>query len=263
VAIEPGWALILGASSGFGAAAARAFARAGLDVAGVHLDRRSTLPQAEAVRRDVESAGRRALFVNANAVDPATRDPVLAAIRDSRPGGPGVRVLLHSLAFGTLKPLVAKEPRDAVSESQLAMTLHVMATSLAEWAQALVAADLFERGGRVFAMTSAGGRRVWHAYGPVTAAKAALEALVRQLALELAPLEITANAICAGVTRTPAFEKIPGHDRMAEMALARNPRGRLTTPEDVAGALVALSEPGCGWISGNVINVDGGEEIVA
>ena len=81
--------------------------------------------------------------------------------------------------------------------------------------------------------------------------------------LELAPHAITANAICAGVTRTPAFEKIPGHEEMERMALARNPRGRLTTPEDVAGALVALSEPGCGWISGNVINVDGGEEIVA
>lgn len=263
MAIEPGWALVLGASSGFGAAAARAFARAGLDVAGVHLDRRSTLPQAEAVRRDVEAEGRRALFVNANAVDAGTRDAVLAALGEARAGRPGVRVLLHSLAFGTLRPLVAGEPREAVSPAQLAMTLHVMATSLVDWAQALVAADLFERGGRVFAMTSAGARRVWHAYGPVTAAKAALEAIVRQLALELAPLEITANAICAGVTRTPAFEKIPGHERMEAMALARNPRGRLTTPEDVAGALVALSEPACGWISGNVINVDGGEEIVA
>lgn len=263
MALEPGWVLVLGASSGFGAAAARAFARAGLDVAGVHLDRRATLPQAEAVRRDVEAAGRRALFFNANAVDAAARDEVLAAIAKASDGGPKVRVLLHSLAFGTLKPLVAPDPRESVSPSQMAMTLHVMATSLVDWAQALVAAGLFERGGRIFAMTSAGGRRVWHAYGPVTAAKAALEALVRQLALELAPREITANAICAGVTRTPALEKIPGHDQMAELALARNPRGRLTTPEDVAGALVALSEPGCGWISGNVINVDGGEEVVA
>jgi NAD(P)-dependent dehydrogenase (short-subunit alcohol dehydrogenase family) len=158
---------------------------------------------------------------------------------------------------------VAPEPGAAVSQAQLAMTLHVMATSLVDWAQDLAAGGLLERGGRIFAMTSAGGRRVWHAYGPVTAAKAALEALVRQLALELAPHAITANAICAGVTRTPAFEKIPGHEDMERLALSRNPRGRLTTPEDVAGALVALSEPGCGWISGNVINVDGGEEIVA
>jgi NAD(P)-dependent dehydrogenase (short-subunit alcohol dehydrogenase family) len=263
MALEPGWALVLGASSGFGAAAARAFARAGLDVAGVHLDRRATLPAAEAVRRDVESAGRRALFFNANAVDAGTRAEVLEAIAKAADRGPKVRVLLHSLAFGTLRPLVAPEPGAAVSQAQLAMTLHVMATSLVDWAQDLAAGGLLERGGRIFAMTSAGGRRVWHAYGPVTAAKAALEALIRQLALELAPHAITANAICAGVTRTPAFEKIPGHEEMERMALARNPRGRLTTPEDVAGALVALCEPGCGWISGNVINVDGGEEIVA
>jgi NAD(P)-dependent dehydrogenase (short-subunit alcohol dehydrogenase family) len=145
----------------------------------------------------------------------------------------------------------------------MAMTMNVMATSLVDWAQELVAAELLERRARVFAMTSAGGRRVWSSYGPVSAAKAALEALVRQLALELAPFEATANAVCAGVTETPALAKIPGSDRMLEMARQRNPRGRLTTPEDVAGALVALADEGSGWISGNVINVDGGEDIVA
>ena len=139
----------------------------------------------------------------------------------------------------------------------------MMATSLVDWAQGPVAAELLEPRARVFAMTSAGGRRAWSSYGPVSAAKAALEALVRHLALELAPFETTANAVCAGVTETPALAKIPGSERMLEMARARNPRGRLTTPEDVAAALVALADEGSGWISGNVINVDGGEEIVA
>lgn len=263
MAIEPGWAVILGASSGFGAAAARAFAASGLDVVGVHLDRKATLPLAEAVKADVEAAGRRALFFNANAVDPDARAEVVEGIAKASEGGPRVRVLLHSLAFGTLRPLVSEEPRDAVSTAQMAMTLNVMATSLVDWSQALLAPGLLERRARVFAMTSSGGRRVWGSYGPVSAAKAALESLVRQLALELAPYETTANAICAGVTETPALSKIPGSDRMVEMARARNPRGRLTTPEDVAGALVALADERSGWISGNVINVDGGEEIVA
>ncbi len=261
--LEPGWCLILGASSGFGAAAARAFAAAGLDVAGVHLDRKATLPAAEAVRADVEAAGRRALFLNRNAVDPEARAELIERLSKACDGGPRVRVLLHSLAFGTLKPVVAEVQKDAVSRAQMAMTLDVMATSLVDWTQALLAAGLLERGGRVFSMTSAGGRRAWQAYGPVSAAKAALEALTRQLALELAPWEITANAVCAGVTETPALAKIPGSDRMLDMARERNPRGRLTTPEDVAGALVALSRPEAGWISGNVINVDGGEEVVA
>jgi NAD(P)-dependent dehydrogenase (short-subunit alcohol dehydrogenase family) len=261
--LEPGWCLVLGASSGFGAAAARRFAEAGLDVFGVHLDRRPTLAAAEAVRKEVEAAGRRAVFFNLNAADPDRRAQTVEAMRAAIARGPGVRVLLHSLAFGTLKPLVAEAAPDAVSPAQLAMTLHVMATSLVDWTGALVAGGLLERRARIFAMTSEGAGRAWPAYGPVGIAKAALEASVRQLAVELAPHEVTVNAICAGVTRTPALEKIPGHEQLADQAQRRNPRGRLTTPDDVAGALVALASTGCGWLTGNVIRVDGGEGICA
>ena len=261
--LDPGWCLVLGASSGFGAAAAIAFAEAGLDVVGVHLDRRATLPNAEAVREAVEACGRRARFYNANAASAEKRAEIVEEIQASVGEGPKLRVLLHSLAFGTLKPLVAEERADAVTPAQMAMTLEVMATSLVDWTEALVAAGLLERGGRVFAMTSEGGRRVIPSYGPVAVAKAALEAVVRQLALELAPLEITANAICAGVTETPALVKIPGGKELVEASRRRNPRGRLTTPEDVAGVLVALSRPECGWVTGHVIQVDGGEGIVA
>jgi NAD(P)-dependent dehydrogenase (short-subunit alcohol dehydrogenase family) len=261
--LAPGWCLVLGASSGFGAAAARAFARAGLDVLGVHLDRKSTLPLAEGVLKDVEATGRRARFFNVNAADPEQRASVVRAIHECVGDGPRVRVLLHSLAFGTLRPLVSEQPKAAVSPAQMAMTFEVMATSLVDWAQALVEADLLERGGRIFAMTSEGSRRAWSAYGPVGAAKAALEGLVRQLAVELAPREITVNALCAGVTNTPALAKIPGSQEMMDMVLSRHPRGRLTLPDDVAGALVALSLPTCGWVTGNVIHVDGGEALVA
>lgn len=262
-ALPPGFALVLGASSGFGAAASRAFARAGLDVCGVHLDRKSTLPNAEAVRKDVEAAGRRALFVNGNAADAEQRAAVIERLREATGGGPRVRVLLHSLAFGTLRPLVSATPKQAVSPAQMAMTLEVMATSLVDWAQALVAADLLEPNARVFAMTSEGSKRAMPSYGPVGVAKAALEAVVRQLAVELAPHEATANAICAGVTETPAVRVIPGSAELIARVRGRHPRGRLTTPEDVAGVLVALSDPACGWLTGNVIQVDGGEGLVA
>lgn len=259
--LEPGWCLVLGASSGFGAAAARALAEAGLDVLGVHLDRRATLSRAEAVQKSVEAAGRRVRLFNVNAADATAREGVVQALREEIGEGPGIRVLLHSLAFGTLRPLVPQEGTPGATPAQLAATLEVMATSLVHWTQALVKEQLFERGGRVFAMTSEGGGRVWPHYGPVGAAKGALESLVRQLAVELAPLEIAVNALCAGVTETPALAKIPGSERLLARARERNPRGRLTTPEDVAGALVALSLPGCGWITGNVIRVDGGEGI--
>lgn len=259
--LGPGFALVLGASSGFGAACARRLAAAGLDVAGVHLDRKASRHLAEAVAKDIEAHGRRALFFNVNAADPERRSEVVEALREVVGEGPGVRVVLHSLAFGTLVPLVNLEGGPSVRPAQMAMTLEVMATSLVDWVQALARADLLEEGARVFAMTSEGSRRAWPAYGPVAAAKAALESLVRQLAVELAPRSVCVNALCAGVTETPALARIPGSDRLVAGARERNPRGRLTTPEDVAGAVVALSQPGAAWITGNVIRVDGGEGI--
>jgi NAD(P)-dependent dehydrogenase (short-subunit alcohol dehydrogenase family) len=122
---------------------------------------------------------------------------------------------------------------------------------------------MFADGGRIFAMTSSGSSRVIPNYGAVSAAKAALEAHCRQLAAELAPRGITVNALRGGVTDTPALRRIPGHERIIEGALARNPTGRLTRPEDVARALVALAGPDTYWVTGNVINVDGGEEVLA
>jgi NAD(P)-dependent dehydrogenase (short-subunit alcohol dehydrogenase family) len=110
-------------------------------------------------------------------------------------------------------------------------------------------------------MTSSGSHMVWPGYGPVSAAKAVLEATCRQLAVELGPRGITTNAILAGVTDTPALRKIPGAELLIEKALARNPSGRLTTPDDVANALVLLIQPGAAWINGNVLRVDGGEDI--
>ncbi|MBI2881870.1 MAG: SDR family oxidoreductase [Candidatus Tectomicrobia bacterium] len=258
------WALILGASSGFGAATARALAQEGMHIAGVHLDRRKTLPLAEAVRDEIGGMGKKALFFNVNAADPERRaevlDTVAAAIRET--GGGAVHVLLHSLAFGTLRLYIADDPSEALTQKQMEMTLDVMAHSLVYWTQDLVHRGLMGRGGRIFAMTSEGGHRVIPHYGAVSAAKAALESHIRQLAAELAPRGIAANSIRAGVTDTPALRAIPGHEYMIEVTKKRNPGGRLTTPEDVGKAIAALCREGTDWITGNVIGVDGGEDIV-
>jgi enoyl-[acyl-carrier-protein] reductase (NADH) len=143
------------------------------------------------------------------------------------------------------------------------MTLRVMAHSLVDWTQAAVKRGLMGRDGRIFAMTSSGSNRIIPNYGPVSAAKSALESHCRQLAYELAPLGITVNALRGGVTDTPALRKIPGNDVLIDEATRKNPSQRLTTPEDVADAVLALCAPHAHWITGNVINVDGGEEIVA
>ncbi len=253
------WALILGASSGFGEAAARALAAEGYSILGVHLDRRSTLPHVQEIVQAIQAGGRRARFFNVNAADPEKIEATLDAMQQELPPGERVHLLLHSLAFGTLGPYVGE---GKLTPAQIDMTLRVMAHSLVDWAQGLVKRELFARGGRIFAMTSSGSARVIPSYGAVSAAKAALEAHCRQLAVELAPLEIRVNALRGGVTDTPALRKIPGHERLIEGAQQRNPSGRLTRPQDVAGAIVALSRPEAHWITGNVINVDGGEEII-
>lgn len=257
-----GWALILGASSGFGGATARELARNGFDIFGVHLDLRATLPNAQAVISDIESQGRRAVFFNMNAADAAKRTEAVEAIsQETAKDGSFVRVLLHSLAFGALQPVIAEDAKAALNQRQLEMTLDVMANSLIYWAQDLVARNLLRRGSRIFAMTSSGSTRVIRSYGAVSAAKAALEAHIRQLAFELAPLGITANAIRAGVTDTPALRRIPEGLALLERVQKSNPSGRATTPEDVAKAIAVLSDERLQWMTGNVIGVDGGEEI--
>ena len=259
---EGEWGLILGASSGFGAATARELGRRGMGILGVHLDRKATQPLADAVVHDVRAAGSPAHFFNVNAADEERRAHVCDRAKELLDGR-RLRIVMHSLAFGTLRPLVTEVPGQQTTKAQLEMTLDVMAHSLVYWVQELHARGLLGEGSHLFAMTSSGGTRVMPFYGAVSAAKAALESHVRQLALELGPLGVSVNAVRAGVTDTPASRKIPVADLLFQEARRRNPGGRLTVPEDVAGAIVALSLPGTRWISGNVIGVDGGEDVTA
>ena len=111
-------------------------------------------------------------------------------------------------------------------------------------------------------MTSAGGHRIWQSYGAVSAAKSALESHCRQLAVELVPREIAVNAIRAGVTDTPGPPEDPGQRPDDRAGLAVHPAGRLTTPQDVASVIVAVARPETVWLTGNVLGVDGTEDLI-
>jgi len=262
------WALILGASSGFGEAAARALSVAGYDIAGVHLDRRQGLDHVAEIRAAIASHGRESLFENMNAADDEKRATFLAALRErftaqqaATGRRPYVRVVMHSLAFGTLKPFLGPEVDSSINRKNMEMTLDVMAHSLVYWVQDLWRGGFLEDGSKVYAMTSEGASRVIRNYGAVSAAKTALESHCRQLAMELAKNRtgVTVNAIRAGVTMTPALMQIPERDDLIDHANSKNPHGRMTTTEDVAQAIVALSAEGTHWLTGNVIGIDGGE----
>lgn len=257
------WALILGASSGFGEATALKLASDGFNILGVHLDRQATMSNVERIVGEIKSNGVDAKFFNVNAADEFKRNEIIFEIKSLLEGKPLVKVIMHSLAFGTLKPFVPSDTEQAITKAQMEMTLDVMAHSLVYWVQDIVVNNLLADKARIFAMTSSGSHSAIPFYGAVSAAKSALESHVRQLAVELgSKYGSSVNAIMAGVTDTPALRKIPGNLNMIEIAQRKNPHGRLTTPEDVAKVISLLCKDGGEWISGGLIHADGGEDVV-
>ena len=257
------WALILGASSGFGEATALKLASDGFNILGVHLDRQATMHNVERIMSEIKSAGVDVKFFNVNAADEFKRNEIISEIKSLLDNKPLVKVIMHSLAFGTLKPFVPSENEQAITKAQMEMTLDVMAHSLVYWVQDIVVNNLLADKARIFAMTSSGSHSAIPFYGAVSAAKASLESHVRQLSGELGSrFGASVNAIMAGVTDTPALRKIPGNLDMIDIAQRKNPHGRLTTPEDVAKVISLLCKDGGEWISGGLIHADGGEDVV-
>jgi enoyl-[acyl-carrier protein] reductase III len=256
------WAVILGASSGFGEAVSKKLAEDGFNIIGVHLDRQATMPNVERIIKEIEAKNVQVKFFNANAADEAKRIEIISEVNKFANGEAIVKVLMHSLAFGTLKPFIPSDNEQALTKAQMEMTLDVMAHSLVYWTQDLVRNKLLARKARIFAMTSSGSHAAIPYYGAVSAAKSTLESHIRQLSVELGPMEVSVNSIMAGVTDTPALRKIPGNVSMIEVAKRKNPRNRLTTPQDVAKVISVLCKDGGEWISGGIIHADGGEDVV-
>ncbi|MCX4763940.1 SDR family oxidoreductase [Streptomyces sp. NBC_01275] len=256
------WCLVLGASSGMGRATAVALAREGVNVFGVHFSTASQQDEVDELIEELRATGVQVSFHNSNAASKQTRAE-LVPLLGRLAGANGVRVLVHSIAFGSLLPLIPRDgQQDVITPRQMDMTVDVMGHSLVYWVRDLYVAGLLPRGAKVFALTSRGDEHAMPSYGAVAAAKAALGAHVRQLAVELAPSGIAVNALRAGMTLTPAMRRIPDSDALAQRAAEGNPHGRTTTTEDVAEAIVTLSASDSSWLTGNTIAVDGGEGLV-
>ena len=146
------WALILGASSGMGQATALALAANGYRIAGIHLDFRAAIAHVEEVKAEIVALGSEALYMNMNAADDEKRHAALAALGErfdrSRAVGlhPYVRVVMHSLAFGSLVPFLAEDPKAGVDRKKMEMTQDVMANSLVYWVQDLWRGGFLEQG---------------------------------------------------------------------------------------------------------------------
>ena len=251
------WALILGASTGHGGATAISLAEKGYGIIGFHFDRGETKKEAEkTIAKVSELNDGKCHYWNTNAASEKTMEKYIPQIKEIT-GGEPLKLLLHSIAFGTTTNFFGDKP---VTQRQMDMTVHVMGNSLLYWTQNLLAEKLLGNGSRILGLTSEGNYLAMEGYGPVSVAKVAMEAIIRQIGWELGELGITANAIQAGITPTRALTKITDRWKIwVENTKKRNPMRRTTTPQDVANTIKLLLEREADFINCSIIYCDGGE----
>ena len=251
------WVLILGGSTGHGAATAKKLAKDGYGVIAFHFDRGEAKKIAEETIAEVKSlTNGRCHYFNTNAASEKTMHEYIPKIKEITSGEP-LKLLLHSIAFGTTTNFFGDKP---VTQRQMDMTVHVMGNSLLYWTQKLFDQKLLSNGSRIIGLTSEGNYLAMEGYGPVSVAKVAMEAIIRQIGWELGEFGITANSIQAGITPTRALTKITDRwEEWVENTKKRNPMRRTTTPNDVANAVKLLMEPEADFINCSIIYCDGGE----
>ena len=251
------WAVILGASSGIGAECARTLAEKGINIYGLYLRKKKS--EIEKIKNNFKKYNVQVIFKKANASNEDTRKEIieeLSSFKNIR-----VKFFIHSIAFGTLKKMIDNDSQ--LSIKNIEMTQDVMCNNFIYWSQDLFVNNLFNKGSHIISMTSAGGRKNWENYGAVSMAKAAIESATRQLSIELAKHDIAVNSIQAGVTDTNALRKIPGSELMIANAKAHNPHKRLTKTSDIGEFLAILTNYESSWLTGNIIRLDGGEDITS
>ncbi|MBL0183338.1 MAG: SDR family oxidoreductase [Chitinophagaceae bacterium] len=254
------WALILGGSSGLGLASAKKLAMHGCNIIIVHRNSKVDMPAVEQEFAQIKATGVDLLSFNKDAIQAEKRNDIIKLIRENLGNQGKIRVLLHSIAKGNLKPMTGDE-QSSLQNDDFHLTLESMAISLYDWTKLLFEKKLFAADSRIISFTSEGNKKAFKTYAAVSAAKAALEAITRNIALEFAPHGIKANCVQAGVTDTVSFRMIPGHEQLKTHAMSRNPFKRLTTPEDVANVVYLLCKDEASWINGTTIIADGGEHI--
>ncbi len=256
---SPGWALILGGSHGLGLATAKKLASAGYGLLVLHRDRKADLPAIEKEFASIRSEGGKCHTFNADALNKEMREEILSRFTEIMGDEGRIKVVVHSIAKGNLKPMTGEGP--LLDQQDLILTLEAMAISLYDWIRLLLDKEMMAQDCRVIAFTSEGNSRAIPNYAAISSAKAALEALCRNMAAELAPQGVRVNCIQAGVTDTRSLRMIPGSEELLRTARSRNPSGRLTLPEDVANAVYLLTLDEAKWITGTTIKVDGGESL--
>lgn len=243
------YAFITGGSRGIGRAISTLLARAGADVAINYFRNRKA---AEEVKTQVEAQGRQALLLKGNV---AVEEDVHAMTDMIREAFPKLDILVANAASGVLRPVLQ------LTKKHWDWTMNINATSLIHLLKHT--RDMMPSGSRIVAVSSLGAYRAIPNYAAVGASKAALESLIRHLALELGPSGIRVNCASAGTVDTDALHHFPNREELLADSLRRTPLGRLTTPLDVAYLVLFLVSPWAEQVHGQTIIVDGGYSIIA
>ena len=236
--------LVTGGSRGIGKTIALRFASLGATRVAIGYMRGDTA--AEETAEELRALGAQPILVRGNVASQRVADEVAAL--------GALDVLIHSAATGVIRPALETE------DKHWDWTLSANARALLSLTRA--AAPSMKPGSSIIGLSSLGSVRVLENYALVGASKAALEAIVRYLAVELAPRGIRVNAVSAGVVETGALEYFPNREAMLEMGKS-NPVGRIVTPEDIAACVVFLCSPESEMIRGQILVVDGGWSLLA
>ncbi len=238
-------ALVTGGTRGIGKTIALRLASEG--AARVALGYMRNDEAAEATAEEVRKAGAEPLLVRGNVAS----EKVIAELASHGP----YAIVVHNAATGVIKPALETE------DKHWDWTLNANARALLSLARAC-APDM-ESGSSIVAISSLGAQRVLENYVLVGTSKAALESVVRYLAVELSPRGIRVNAVSAGVVETEALDHFPNREEMLRAGKTRTPAGRLVEPDDIAGAVAFLCSPDAQMVRGHTLIVDGGYSLLA
>jgi enoyl-[acyl-carrier protein] reductase III len=244
MSLEGSSVLVTGGTRGIGLAIALRLVRDGASRVVLGYMRNDTA--AAAAVELVSATGAEVVLVRGNVSSPSVIEELAGA-------GP-YRVVVHNAATGVARPALE------IEDKHWDWTMNANARSLLALARAT--APSMEAGSSIVAISSLGSQRVLDNYVLIGTSKAAIESIVRYLAVELAPLGIRANTVSAGVVETGALEHFPNKDEMLR-SVERTPAGRLVAPEDVAAAVSFLCSDDAAMVRGHTLIVDGGFSLLA
>ena len=247
-AFEGKTALVTGGSRGIGKAIALELAGRGADVAFNYLRNHQAAAETQ---REIERIGVKCLRIRAHLGDPAKVKELFARVKR---GFGKLDILVNNAASGI------QRPASEIGPKHWDWTMNINAR--APWLCAIEASRLMTRGGSIVNITSQGSQRVLPYYFSVGTSKAALEAVTRYLAVELAPKGVSVNAVSGGYVETGALDYFPNRDEMVDRG-EHSPAGRMVTAEDIAGVVAFLCTEEANMIRGQVIVVDGGGSLTA